>query len=222
MREERLNIYEGRITTLFQSNCDNELIQHFKNYSSPEIGIINSTISAHLMEKINKIGIKTNFIKKINMNEHLVTSLHMFPFSLTLHNSPNKNMSSVLSIPENENFHNPLCEYIYTNNNDTLYLSEQSIINLGWAHVGQIEEIKEQSSRINFFLRGYLDAYDIKLIKIKMFFGVNEANEVLLCGHLTPNNIDIKTDVDILVNIPNKYHQTKKHYTFGKILGVIP
>ena len=75
-------IYEGKAKILYETNDSDLIIQHFKDEATAfnnqkkslieGKGVINNRISEHLLNILNENGIKTHFIKRLNMREQLI------------------------------------------------------------------------------------------------------------------------------------------------------
>ena len=82
----RKMIYEGKAKIIYEGPDAGTVIQYFKDdVSATSIdpdkkgaiagkGVLNNRISAHLMTKIEALGIPTHFMKQINMREQLAPS----------------------------------------------------------------------------------------------------------------------------------------------------
>ena len=85
MMSRRRVIFEGKAKILYEGTEPGTVIQHFKDdiASGHEEkkalvagkGVLNNRISAHLMTRLESIGIPTHFLKSINMREQLVRQL---------------------------------------------------------------------------------------------------------------------------------------------------
>ena len=72
-------LYEGKAKVIFASADKNLVIQHFKddatafnNQKKSNIegkGVLNNRISEHILTNLAQCGIKTHFIKRLNMRE---------------------------------------------------------------------------------------------------------------------------------------------------------
>ncbi|HEY8189742.1 MAG TPA: phosphoribosylaminoimidazolesuccinocarboxamide synthase, partial [Micavibrio sp.] len=79
---KRRVIYEGKAKTIYEGPEPGTLVQYFKDDATAfngqkhaliaGKGVLNNRISAHLMTKLEAIGIPTHFLKSLNMREQLV------------------------------------------------------------------------------------------------------------------------------------------------------
>ena len=78
----RKQIHEGKAKILYEGPEPGTYIQYFKDDATAfdaekhEViagkGVLNNRISAHLMTKLESIGIPTHFIRSLNMREQLI------------------------------------------------------------------------------------------------------------------------------------------------------
>src|SRR5690606_3023643 len=83
----RRRIYEGKAKILFEGPEPGTLIQFFKddatafNKKKHEVvdgkGVLNNRISEHVFTHLNRMGIPTHFIRRLNMREQLIREVEM-------------------------------------------------------------------------------------------------------------------------------------------------
>ncbi len=93
---KRRVIYEGSAKTVYEGTEPGTLVQHFKDDTSAfngtkkaliaGKGVLNNRISAHLMTKLEGIGIPTHFLRSLNMREQLVRQVEIIPVSIVIRN----------------------------------------------------------------------------------------------------------------------------------------
>jgi phosphoribosylaminoimidazole-succinocarboxamide synthase len=92
----RRRIYEGKGKILYEGPEPGTLIQFFKDDTTAfdkqkhEIidgkGVINNRISEHIFLNLNKMGIPTHFIKRLNMREQLIKEVEIIPLEVVVRN----------------------------------------------------------------------------------------------------------------------------------------
>lgn len=204
-------IYEGKAKTLFEGPEPGTVIQYFKddatamNGKKHEIiagkGVLNNRISAHLMTKLEAIGIPTHFIRSINMREQLVRSVEIIPIELVVRNIAAGSLCKRLGLKEGEILRKPLIEFYYKEDalNDPL-VGEDHIVTFGWADMYELEEMVSMAWRVNDYLNGLFSGIGLQLVDFKLEFGRiwGEHGElyVILADEISPDNCrlwDIKT-----------------------------
>ena len=204
-------IYEGKAKKIFSSAKPNELIQHFKDDATafnnkkksiiPGKGIINNFISELIMTKLSQLNIPNHFIKRINMREQVIYKLDIIPIEVVIRNVSSGSIVKRLGIEEGKVLSKPLVEFFYKKDelNDPL-ISDEHILNFGWANEHELEEIISLSLRINDFLSGYFMSINVRLIDFKLEFGRMWKNDeliIMLADEISPDNCrlwDINTN----------------------------
>src|SRR5690606_27397056 len=92
----RRRIYEGKAKILYEGPEAGTLIQFFKddatafNRKKHEVidgkGVINNRISEHIFTHLNRIGIPTHFIRRLNMREQLIREVDIIPLEVVVRN----------------------------------------------------------------------------------------------------------------------------------------
>ena len=140
----RRRIYEGKAKILYEGPEPGTLVQFFKddatafNKKKHEIvegkGVLNNRISEYLFTHMNRIGIPTHFIRRLNMREQLIREVEMIPLEVVVRNIAAGSLSTRLGIDEGES-----CPARSSNSttrtmrsNDPL-VSEEHITAFGWA-----------------------------------------------------------------------------------------
>lgn len=201
----RKAIYEGKAKTIYEGPEPGTLIQYFKdNVSATSIdpdkkgviagkGVLNNRISAHIMTKLEGIGVPTHFIRSMNMREQLVRQVEIIPIELVIRNVAAGGVCRHLGVKEGKVFPQPLVEFFYKNDelNDPI-ISEQHIYAFGWADPYELEEMVLQAMRVNDFLTGLFSAIGLRLIDFKLEFGrlwgENDELYIILADELSPDN----------------------------------
>lgn len=199
---KKIKIYEGKAKKIFKCCKPNLLIQHFKDDATafnnkkkgviPGKGIINNFISELIMCKLSDLNIPNHFVKRLNMREQLIYKLDIIPIEIVIRNIAAGSLSKRLGIEEGKVLDKPLIEFFLKDDelNDPL-VSEEHIINFGWANTEEIDDIVSISLRINDFLCGYFLSSNIRLIDFKLEFGrywKEDSSIIMLGDEISPDN----------------------------------
>ena len=200
-------LYEGKAKILYAGPEKGTAIQHFKddatafnNLKKSIIegkGILNNRISEHILSSLNKIGIETHLIKRINMREQLIKLVEIIPIEFVIRNIATGSLTKRLKIEDGTVLDKPLIEFFYKNDelNDPM-IAREHIYAFEWATIEELEFIVNQCLRINDFMQGMFKGVGIKLVDFKLEFGtVNE--EIILADEISPDTCrlwDIKSD----------------------------
>jgi phosphoribosylaminoimidazole-succinocarboxamide synthase len=178
----RKMIYEGKAKILYEGPDKNTVIQYFKddatafNAEKKAViagkGVLNNRISAHLMTKLESIGIPTHFIRSINMREQLVRKVEIIPIELVVRNIAAGSLVKRFGIPEGTVLFRPLVEFYYKKDElaDPM-VSDEHIITFGWADPYELEEMVAMAWRVNDYLNGLFSGIGLRLVDFKLEFG---------------------------------------------------
>ena len=206
-------LYEGKAKIIYETKDKNLVIQHFKddatafnNLKKAKVegkGVLNNRISEFILTNLSECGIKTHFIKRLNMREQLIKKAEIFPIEFIVRNIATGSLTKRLGIPEGTMLDKPLLEYCYKKDelNDPL-ISKDHIFSFGWASENEIKEIDKTSLRINDILTGLFRAVGIKLVDFKIEYGKVwnkdiDKKEIVLADEISPDTCrlwDAKTE----------------------------
>ncbi len=199
----RRTIYEGKAKTIYEGPEPGTLIQYFKDDATAfnaqkkatiaGKGVLNNRISAHLMTRLESIGIPTHFIRSINMREQLVRQVEIIPIELVVRNIAAGSLVKRLGLKEGSVLPRPLIEYYYKKDElgDPL-IGEDHIFTFGWAEPYELEEMVGLAWRINDYLNGLFAGIGLKLVDFKLEFGRlwGEYGDlyIILADEISPDN----------------------------------
>jgi phosphoribosylaminoimidazole-succinocarboxamide synthase len=207
----RRRIYEGKAKILYEGPEPGTLIQFFKddatafNNKKHEVldgkGVLNNRISEYIFINLNKIGIPTHFIKRLNMREQLIKQVEIIPIEVVVRNIAAGSISKRLGIDEGEALPRSIIEFFYKADElDDPLVSEEHITGFGWASPGEIDEIMTLAIRVNDFLSGLFIAVGIQLVDFKIEFGrlwENDVMRIVVADEISPDSCrlwDVKTN----------------------------
>jgi phosphoribosylaminoimidazole-succinocarboxamide synthase len=178
----RRRIYEGKAKILYEGPEPGTLVQFFKddatafNNKKHEVvegkGVLNNRISEFLFTHMNRIGIPTHFIRRINMREQLIREVEIIPLEIVVRNIAAGSLSTRLGITEGEVLPRSIIEFYYKN--DALgdpMVSEEHITAFGWANPQEIDDVMSLAIRVNDFLSGLFLGVGIQLVDFKIECG---------------------------------------------------
>ena len=106
----RRRIYEGKAKILYEGPEPGTLIQFFKddatafNKKKHDVvdgkGVLNNRISEYIFTHLNRIGIPTHFIRRINMREQLIKEVEIIPLEIVVRNIAGSRSRKRLRIEE--------------------------------------------------------------------------------------------------------------------------
>ena len=232
-------LYEGKAKTIYEGPEPGTLIQYFKDdgrvpdHQSEVMiagkGVLNNRISAHIMTKLEAIGVPTHFMRSLNMREQLVRKVEIIPLQIVLRNVAAGEICDRLGVKEGHFFQQPLVELYYKNEklNNPL-VSEQHILTFHWADPYELEEMVFQSLRINDFLMGMFTAIGLRLTDFKLEFGRlwgdNDDVYIMLADEISPDNcslLDAETNKPVAKD-EDASRLVEQYQDIAKRLGLIP
>ncbi|MBL1404896.1 MAG: phosphoribosylaminoimidazolesuccinocarboxamide synthase [Rhizobiales bacterium] len=199
---KRRRIYEGKAKILYEGPEPGTLIQYFKddatafNAKKHEIiegkGVLNNRISEYIFSNLNKVGIPTHFIKRLNMREQLIKEVEIIPIEVVVRNVAAGSISERLGIDEGEVLPRSIIEFYYKKDelNDPM-VSEEHITAFGWASPAEIDDMMAMAVRVNDFLSGMFIAVGIQLVDFKIEMGrlvEDDVMRIVLADEISPDS----------------------------------
>lgn len=242
MNTRRKTLYEGKAKIIYEGPEPGTLVQYFKddatagNGAKKDViagkGVLNNRISAHIMTRLESIGVPTHFLKSLNMREQLVRQVEIIPLEVVVRNIAAGSLVKRLGLKEGTIMPQPIIEFYYKKDelNDPM-VNENHIVTLGWADPFELEEIIGQAYRVNDYLSGLFSGIGLTLVDFKLEFGRlwGEYDElyIILADEISPDNCRLwdtksgeKLDKDRfrqdLGNVVEGYQEIAKR------LGLIP
>ena len=234
-------LYEGKAKIIYETKEKGLVIQHFKddatafnNLKKANVegkGVLNNRISEHILQNLNQIGIKTHFIKRLNMREQLIKLVEIVPIEVIIRNIATGSLTKRLGIADGTILEKPLLEFSYKNDElgDPL-IAKEHILAFNWATTEELKTIEEMTFRINDFMSGMFRGVGIKLVDFKLEFGriwEGDKKEVILADEISPDTCrlwDVKSERKLdkdrfrkdLGNIIQAYQEVARR------LGIVP
>ncbi|EJF88782.1 phosphoribosylaminoimidazolesuccinocarboxamide synthase [Bartonella tamiae] len=198
----RHRIYEGKAKILYEGPEPGTYIQFFKddatafNAKKHEIidgkGVLNNRISEYIFMQLDRLGIPTHFIKRMNMREQLIKAVEIVPLEVVVRNVAAGSLSKRLGIAEGTLLPQALIEYYYKKDElDDPMVSDEHITAFGWATPQELEDIMQLAIRINDFLSGLFTGVGIQLVDFKMEFGrlwEGDLMRIVLADEISPDS----------------------------------
>lgn len=235
-------VYEGKAKIIYEGSEPGTLIQYFKDDATTAggtkkaviagKGVLNNRISAHIMTKLEGIGVPTHFLRSLNMREQLVRQVEVIPLEIVVRNIAAGSLCTRLGLKEGTVLPVPLVEFYFKRAElQNPMVTENHIYTFGWADPYEIDEMIGQAYRVNDYLNGLFAGIGLKLVDFKLEFGRlwGEYDElyIILADEISPDNCrlwDAKTGEKLdkdrfrqdLGNVVEGYQEIAKR------LGLIP
>ena len=189
--------YEGKAKKLYTTSDPDLIIAYFKDDATAfnakkrgtieGKGVVNNRISEVFFRLLEREGIKTHFVRRLNDREMLCRRLDIVPVEVVVRNILAGSMAKRLGREEGETLKRPVIEYYYKSDalDDPLINADHALV-FGWATTGELRRIDTLASRTNDIMRRFLDERGILLVDFKLEFGRHKG-EILLGDEICPD-----------------------------------
>lgn len=190
-------IYEGKAKQIFETDNKDEFLVHYKDDATAfngekkgtieDKGVFNNKISAFFFELLEKEGIPTHFIKRINDRNQIVKSLEIIPLEVVVRNIMAGSLAKRLGKPEGLPCSMPIVELYYKD--DALgdpMINHFHVKAMGIATDEQIAQLEEYGLRINEILKKFLAEKKVTLVDFKLEFGLHKG-QIILGDEISPD-----------------------------------
>lgn len=197
--EKRELLYEGKSKQVYKTDDPNKIIIHYKDDTTAfngikkaiiaNKGVLNNAISSRIYERLNKAGIPTHFIKKLNDREELCKKVNIIPLEVVVRNVIAGSMAKRLNIEEGTIPSNVIREIDYKNDalGDPL-INDDHAVSLGICSYDDLKKIYELTDRINNELKKMFDSVDVILVDYKIEFGFDCDGNIVLSDEISPDS----------------------------------
>ncbi|ASJ20812.1 phosphoribosylaminoimidazolesuccinocarboxamide synthase [Brachyspira hampsonii] len=191
-------LYEGKAKKVYSTDNPDEIIVYYKDDATAfngekkgsikDKGVMNNEITSLLFKMLEKNGVKTHFIEKLNDREQLCQKVKIFPLEVIVRNLIAGSMAKRLGIEEGTVPPNTIFEICYKNDEygDPL-INDHHAVALKLATYDELKYIYEVTAKVNNLLKDALDKIGITLVDFKVEFGKNSKGEILLADEITPD-----------------------------------
>lgn len=195
-------VYEGKAKILYEGPEPGTLVQHFKDDATAfnnkkhavleGKGVLNNRISEFIMSGLERVGVPTHFIRRINMREQLIRHVEIIPLEVVVRNVAAGSLSKRLGIEEGDALPRSVVEFYYKDDKlgDPM-VSEDHITAWGWATAQEIDDMMAYALRVNDYLSGLFMGVGIRLVDFKLEFGRQYENEMvrlILADEISPDS----------------------------------
>ena len=196
--EKLEQLYEGKAKRVFATNDPELLIVDYKDDATAfnglkkgtisGKGVINNQMSNRLMQRLEKAGIPTHFVRELSERETLVKKVAIVPLEVIVRNIAAGSFSKRYGMEEGVVFEQPTIEFSYKNDalGDPL-LNTLHARALGLATDTEIEQIKCYAFRINEILKAFWAECGVTLVDFKLEFGRLPDGTIVLADEISPD-----------------------------------
>lgn len=190
-------LYEGKAKKIYSTENQEEVIIYYKDDATAfngekkeqieNKGILNNAITSMIYGMLNKEGIPTHFIEKLNDREQLCKKIEMIPLEVIVRNVAAGSMAKRLGLEEGSELKVTVFELSYKNDalGDPL-INDYHAVAIGITTFEELAKIYSLTSKINEFLKEMFLKSNIKLIDFKLEFGRCNG-EIVLADEISPD-----------------------------------
>ena len=189
--------YEGKAKKLYSTSEPDLVIAYFKDDATAfnakkrgtieQKGVINNQMSELFFTLLERHGVQTHFVRRLNERDMLCKRLQIVPVETVVRNVVAGSMAKRLGLEEGANLPFPIVEYYYKSDplDDPLILPEHALA-FGWATKDELDQIKSLALRVNEVLSKFLDERGVLLVDFKLEFG-RYHGRILLGDEICPD-----------------------------------
>ncbi|MBQ3519929.1 MAG: phosphoribosylaminoimidazolesuccinocarboxamide synthase [Clostridia bacterium] len=191
-------LYEGKAKKVFKTDSPELLIVSYKDDATAfnglkkgtiaGKGIINNKMSNLLMQRLERVGIPTHFVKELSERETLVKKVSIVPLEVIVRNIAAGSFSKRYGVEEGFVFETPTIEFSYKNDDlgDPL-MDEYHAIAMKLATPEEIETIKKYAFGVNEQLKAFWTECSVTLVDFKLEFGRLADGTIVLADEISPD-----------------------------------
>ena len=196
--EKKEQLYEGKGKKVFCTDDPELLIVSYKDDATAfnglkkgtitGKGVINNKMSNLLMQRLEKSGVPTHFVKELSDRETLVKKVSIVPLEVIVRNIAAGSFSKRYGVEEGEVFASPTIEFSYKNDDlgDPL-INDYHAVALKLATMEEIETIKKYAFAVNEELKSFWAQCGVTLVDFKLEFGRLSDGIIVLADEISPD-----------------------------------
>ena len=196
IRKEQL--YEGKAKKVYATENPELLIVSYKDDATafnglkkgtiPGKGVINNRMSNLLMQRLEKAGIPTHFVRQLSDRETLVKRVSIVPLEVIIRNIAAGSFSERYGVDEGFVFETPTIEFSYKNDElgDPL-MDEYHAVAMRLATREEIDTIKRYAFGVNEQLKAFWAECGVTLVDFKLEFGRLPDGSIVLADEISPD-----------------------------------
>ncbi|MBY6951838.1 phosphoribosylaminoimidazolesuccinocarboxamide synthase [Clostridium botulinum] len=195
--EKKDMLYEGKAKKIFRTDDKDTVVVYYKDDATAfngekkgtieDKGVMNNSITAMLFELLEKKGVKTHFIEKINEREQLCKKVEIVPLEVIVRNIAAGSMAKILGLSEGRKLDTTVFEISYKNDdlNDPL-INDYHAVAIGLTTFEELKEMYSIAEKVNNTLKEFFDEQGINLVDFKIEIG-RFNGELLLADEISPD-----------------------------------
>jgi phosphoribosylaminoimidazole-succinocarboxamide synthase len=190
-------LYEGKAKKLFATADPDQLLQFFKDDATAfnakkrgtivDKGILNNAISEVFFRLLEKAGVPTHFVRRLDDRRMLVKRLEIVPIEMVVRNVVAGSLAKRLGMEEGKVLPEPIVEFFYKSDPlDDPMINESHALVFKMATKAELDRMVELTLKVNSVLRPFLAERNIVLVDMKLEFG-RFHGEIILGDEICPD-----------------------------------
>ena len=196
--EKRDLIYEGKAKKVYETDDPALLIVSYKDDATAfngvkrgtirGKGVINNQMSNRLMQRLERQGVPTHYVKELSERETLVKRVSIVPLEVIVRNIAAGSFSKRYGVKEGVVFDAPTFEISYQNDElgDPL-LNRSHALAMKLATAEELDLIERYALRVNELLQSFWSLCGVTLVDFKLEFGRLPDGSIILADEISPD-----------------------------------
>jgi len=191
-------LYEGKAKKIYATEKADEVIVYYKDDATAfngekkgqieDKGVMNNSITSVIFELLEKEGVKTHFIEKLNDREQLCKKVEIVQLEVIVRNVAAGSMAKRLGIEEGFKLKTTVFELSYKDDSlgDPL-INDYHAVAIGATTFEELKVIYDMTAKINDVLKTVFKEQNIDLIDFKIEFGRCPDGTIVLADEISPD-----------------------------------
>lgn len=196
--EKLEQIYEGKAKKVFSTDDPALCIVDYKDDATAfngakkgtiaGKGVINNQMTNFFMQRMEKAGIPTHFVKELSQRETLVKKVAIVPLEVIIRNISAGSFAKHYGVEEGIVFETPTIEFSYKCDElDDPLLNDYHALALKLATQTEIDTIKKYAFAVNDVLKAFWKECGVTLVDFKLEFGKLADGSIVLADEISPD-----------------------------------
>lgn len=191
-------MYEGKAKKIYATDKADEVIVYYKDDATAfngekkgqieDKGVMNNAITSVIFEMLEKAGVKTHFIEKLNDREQLCKKVEIVPLEVIVRNVAAGSMAKRLGLEEGFALKTTVFELSYKDDSlgDPL-INDYHAVGIGATTFEELKVMYDMTAKINDVLKAVFKEQNINLIDFKIEFGRLADGTIVLADEISPD-----------------------------------
>jgi phosphoribosylaminoimidazole-succinocarboxamide synthase len=190
--------YEGKAKRVYSTKDPNAYVVEFKDDATAfnalkrgtieGKGEINNSVTTKLYRVLEREGVPTHFLQKLNEREQLVRAVRIIPVEVIVRNVTAGTFATRYGVEEGLELEPPVIEWCLKS--DALSdppMNDDTAVALGFATREQLAELRRLAQHVNQVLERFFGRRGIRLVDFKLEFGVTNEGRIVLADEISPD-----------------------------------